>query len=210
MIDVQQQINAVRRVVGTRTLEAGEARTVTVSQVYPTTIDDLWDACTNADRIPRWFLPVSGELREGGRYALEGNASGTVTGCNPPKSFTATWEYGGEVSWIEVRLTEEDPERTRFELEHIAHVDDTKWWEFGPGAVGIGWDLGLVGLGMHLASGETVNPEEVQRWSASPAGVEFVTSSGNAWFDADVAGGSDPELSRAAADRTITAYTATE
>ena len=31
-------------------------------------IDDVWDACTNPERIPRWFLPVSGDLRLGGRY----------------------------------------------------------------------------------------------------------------------------------------------
>ncbi len=34
MIDVVQQINAVRRQVGARVLEAGEARTVTISQSY--------------------------------------------------------------------------------------------------------------------------------------------------------------------------------
>src|ERR671917_474620 len=105
MIEVERQINAVARHVGTRTLEAGEARTVTVSQTYDAVIEDVWDACTNAGRIPRWFLPVSGDLRPGGRYQIEGNASGKVQTCDPPDGFTATWEYGGEVSWIELRLT---------------------------------------------------------------------------------------------------------
>src|SRR5499427_8957987 len=122
MIDVTQQINAVRREVGTRVLEAGEARTVTISRTYSAAIEDLWDACTNAERIPRWFLPVSGDLRPGGHYQLEGNAGGTIERCDPPKSFFATWEYGGEVSWIELRLTTAEDERTRFELEPIAHV----------------------------------------------------------------------------------------
>ena len=63
MIDVTEEINAIRRTVGTRTLEAGEARVITVSRSYATTLDDLWDACTNADRFPRGFLPVSGVLR---------------------------------------------------------------------------------------------------------------------------------------------------
>ena len=105
MIDVSHQISAVRRTVGKRVLEAGEARVMTISQVYDTDVDDLWDACTNAERIPRWFLPVSGELKVGGKYQLEGNAGGTVERCDPPKSFAATWEFGGDVSWIEVRLT---------------------------------------------------------------------------------------------------------
>ena len=122
MIDVTQQINAVRRRVGTRVLEAGEARTVTISQTYAAAIEDGWDACTSAERIPRWFLPVSGELKLGGRYQLEGNAGGTIEGCDPPKSFFASWEYGGEVSWVEVRLTAVAPDRTQFEIEHIAHV----------------------------------------------------------------------------------------
>ena len=53
MIDVAAQINAVERRVGTRTWQAGEARVVTISQTYPTDVADLWDACTNRDRIPR-------------------------------------------------------------------------------------------------------------------------------------------------------------
>ena len=124
MIDVSQQINAVRRQVGTRVLEAGEARTVTVSQSYASPIEDVWDACTNPERIPRWFLPISGDLRVGGRYQLEGNAGGTIERCDPPSSFAATWEFGDQVSWIEVRLTAEPGARTLLALEHIAHVDD--------------------------------------------------------------------------------------
>jgi hypothetical protein len=78
MINVTQQINAVRREVGRRLLEAGEGRTVTVSQTYEASIDDVWDACTNPERIRRWFLPISGDLRLHGRFELAGNASGTI------------------------------------------------------------------------------------------------------------------------------------
>src|SRR5256885_338647 len=162
MIEVTEQISAVRRVVGTRVLEAGEARTVIISRTYDAELDDVWDACTSPERIPRWFLPVTGELRLGGRYQLEGNAGGTVQACDPPKGFAATWEYGGETSWIEVRLTEVLG-GTQFELEHVAHVGDVKWAEFGPGAVGIGWDLGLLGLALHLAGESLEGPE----WIAS-------------------------------------------
>ena len=84
MIDVSHQINTVERRVGTRTLAAGEARTVTISRVYDTPLADLWDACTNPERISRWFLPISGDLRPGGQYAFEGNASGTIERCEPP------------------------------------------------------------------------------------------------------------------------------
>jgi uncharacterized protein YndB with AHSA1/START domain len=132
MIDVTQQINAVRRQVGRRVLEAGEARTVTVSQAYDAAVEDVWDACTNPERIPRWFLPITGDLRAGGRYQLQGNASGTIERCDPPRSFAATWEFGGHVSWIEVQLMAEAGGGTRLVLEHISAVDDERWAEFGP------------------------------------------------------------------------------
>jgi uncharacterized protein YndB with AHSA1/START domain len=201
MIDVNHQINAVRGTVGTRVLEAGEAKVVTVSQSYPTDPDDLWDACTNIERIPRWFLPISGELRVGGKYQLEGNANGTILTCDPPREFAATWEYGGHVSWIEVRILGEGADRARFELEHIAHVDDEMWQQFGPGAVGIGWDGGLVGLAIHVSTGESLDPTFGQQWLATEDGRRFTQLASEAWHDANVAGGADPEWARAAADR---------
>lgn len=207
-IDVTTQIHAVSRDVGQRTLAAGQARTVTISQTYDATVDDVWDACTNPERIPRWFLPVSGELRLGGRYQLEGNAGGTVESCDPPHSFTATWEFGGEASWIEVRLSAQPDGQTRFELEHIAHVDDEKWAEFGPGAVGIGWDTGLIGLALHLSSPETIiNPQEGMAWLGSDKGRQFVSLSSDRWYEAHVAAGADKDDARAAADRVTAAYT---
>ncbi len=208
MIDVSHQISAVRRSVGKRTLEAGEARVVTVSQVYPADLDDVWDACTSAERIQRWFLPVSGELRLGGRYQLEGNAGGVVERCDPPKGFAATWEFGGEVSWIELKLTPEG-DGTRFDLEHIAHVADERWAEFGPGAVGIGWDSILLGLTQNLTSPESaIKPSEAMAWMLSPEGKAFVTASSEDWYRANVDAGEEPAAARAAADRCTAAYTA--
>jgi uncharacterized protein YndB with AHSA1/START domain len=206
MIDVVQQINAVRRAVGARVLEAGEARTVTISQSYGAPLDDVWDALTNPARIPRWFLPVSGDLRVGGRYQLEGNAGGTIERCDPPDGFAATWEYGGQVSWIEVRLSAQPAGGTRVELEHIAHVDD-KWAEFGPGAVGIGWDLSFLGLAIHLSSGEAVDRQESMAWTTSDEGRRFMSLSSQEWCDASVAAGADADDAQAAAGRTTAAYT---
>ncbi|MEV4482657.1 SRPBCC family protein [Micromonospora coxensis] len=208
MTDVTHQIDAVRRTVGNRTLEAGEARVLTISQTYDAPLEDVWDACTSAERIPRWFLPITGELRLHGRYQFEGNAGGVIQRCDPPKSFSATWEYAEEVSWIEVRLSPEGDGRTRFELEHVAHVDDERWLQFGPGAVGVGWDGALLGLASHLAAdGSGITPEQAAAWMASEEGRRFFTLSGERWGEADIAGGTDPEAARAAAARTIAAYT---
>lgn len=207
MTDVTHDISDVRRRVGRRTFKAGEARVVTVTRTYDAPLYDVWDACTNPERIPRWLLPVTGELRLGGRYQLEGNAGGVIERCDPPKSFSATWEYGGEVSWIELLLTSEE-DGTRFQLEHIAHVDDTKWAEFGPGAVGVGWDLMVRGLSLHLGSGgAAVDPTKFMAWMGSDEGRRFMTSSSEAWYAANVTGGEDENTAREAADRTTAAYT---
>jgi uncharacterized protein YndB with AHSA1/START domain len=207
MTEVDHRISAVRRVVGERVLEAGTARVMTVSQVYDATVEELWDACTSAERIPRWFLPVTGDLRVGGRYQLEGNAGGTVERCDPPRSFAATWEYGSELSWIEVRLEPESEERTRFILEHVAHVDDERWLQYGPGAVGVGWDLALKGLGLYLASGVPNDPQAFAAWTASPEGVRFVTQSSRGWADASIAAATHEAQARAAEERTFAFYT---
>lgn len=205
MIDVDHQINAVRRTVGDRTLDAGQARVVIVSQSYETDAADLWDACTNIERIPRWFLPITGDLRVGGQYELDGNAHGTVLTCAPPREFTATWECGDDLSWIEVRIFEDGPSRSRFELQHVAHVDD-HWEQFGPGATGMGYDGALVGLTVHLATGEPVEQSWGQQWMASEDGHRFTRETGEAWYRANVAAGADPDWARAAADRCIAAY----
>lgn len=207
MIEVEGQINAVQRRVGSRVLEAGEARTTTISQVYAAGVEAVWDACTNPERIPRWFLPVSGDLVLGGRYQLEGNAGGTISECDPPHRFAATWEYGDNVSWIEVRLAAETDGRTRFELEHLVPVDDHTWGEFGPGATGVGWDLSLAALTLHIAAPETLDPYAVARWTASTDGKRFMTMSSERWFDANVSAGADAGEARVAADRTTVAYT---
>jgi uncharacterized protein YndB with AHSA1/START domain len=205
MIDVTRQINAVPRTVGSRTLEAGEARVVTIGQVYDTDADDLWDACTNIERIPRWFLPITGDLEVGSRYQLDGNAHGTILTCDPPRGFTATWEFGGGVSWIELRITGEGPHRSRLELAHISHVDD-HWVQFGPGAVGTGYDGALVGLGIHLSTGQPVDPSAGQEWMTSEDGRRFMKLSGESWYEANIASGADAQWARSAADRCLAAY----
>lgn len=205
MIDVNEQIGAVARAVDDREVDGRPAKAVVLAQAYATGIDDLWDAVTSAERIPRWMVPITGDLRLGGRYQLEGNAGGTITACAPPHGFHATWEFGGAVSWIEVRLTAIDADNTRLELTHLAHPEE-HWEQFGPGATGIGWDLALMGLSLHVTGGGD-RPPEAGEWPGTPEGLQFLTASGQAWGEADIAGGEDPVAARGAAERTIAAYT---
>jgi len=207
MIDTTNQIDQVDRAVSTRNLDSGEAKVATISQSYDTTVEDLWDACTNIERIPRWLMPITGELRLGGRYQLEGNAGGVVESCDRPEHFSATWEFGGEVSWIDVKLASTATGRAKLTVEHIAHVDAERWAQYGPSAVGIGWDSMFLGLALHLSSGAAMDPAEAMSWMASDDGKKFMRASSQRWCDAEILDGADPAAAQVAADRTYAAYT---
>ena len=81
MKDLIDELEGTRRRVGTAELPAGEAHVVTIQRTYPAAVEDVWDAVTDPERIARWFLPVSGDLRLGGRYQIEGNAGGEIREC---------------------------------------------------------------------------------------------------------------------------------
>ena len=199
--DAAKVLGLVTRSVKSFEKDGKPASTVTLSRTYDTDIDDLWDALTSAERIPRWFLPIEGELKLGGKYQLKGNAGGTITACTPPKHFAATWEFGGGVSWIDVSLAAVGAQ-ARLTLEHTAIIED-HWKQFGPGAVGIGWDLALAGLELHLASGVPVDQAEAMAWMGSSNGKDFIGESGERWRAAHVAGGEDPASAKERSDRTI-------
>lgn len=206
-VNVDHQIKTVARRLKSGVAQTGDAHVVTVSQSYDTDARDLWDAVTNVERIPRWFLPISGELKVGGSYQLERHAGGQVLTCDPPGNFTATWEYGGNVSWIDVSVIADGPDRARLVLEHIIPVDnDDIWRQFGPGAVGMGWDSMLLGLAIHLATGESADPAEGQQWLATDEGRRFLSLSAEQWYAANVDFGTDREVARSMADRCLKAY----
>ncbi len=204
--DVAATLGALIREVAFREHEGRAARAVIATRTYDTDIDDLWDALTNAERIPRWFLPVTGELRLGGRYQLEGNAGGTITRCEPPRLLALTWEFGGSTSWVTVALAREGAGGTRLTLEHLAIVGD-HWDRYGPGAVGVGWELALMGLARHLASGAAVDRAAAMAWSMSEEGRSFMRASSEAWGGASIAAGTEAAAARAAAARTSAVYT---
>jgi uncharacterized protein YndB with AHSA1/START domain len=207
--DVSGHLGAVVREVASRVHDGKPARVVIATRSYPTDIDDLWDALTSAERIPRWFLPIEGDLRLGGRYQLRGNAGGTIIACEPPHRLALTWEFGGATSWVHVTLSGQGADVTRLELEHIAHEDAQFlqfWDQFGPGAVGVGWDLSLLGLAEHVESGRTIGHETGEAWLKSQSGKAFVAASSEGWRAASIAWGTEAEAARSAAERTTSFY----
>jgi uncharacterized protein YndB with AHSA1/START domain len=192
--DLIQAIDSIRRAVGTGELAAGEAHVVTASRTYTAPVDDVWDALTNPERIPRWFLPVEGDLRLGGTYQFAGNAGGEIRECDPPRRLLVTWVMGEpgpeDSSIVEVVLEPVGEDETALTLEHTAVVPAEMWEQFGPGSVGVGWDLGLLGLGAHLAGLEVGGPEDLETDSAMHTAMR---ASSGAWGEALAATGVDPE-----------------
>jgi uncharacterized protein YndB with AHSA1/START domain len=205
-LDPAAHMPPMTRIVRNLERDGKPAKAVIASCVYDTDAADLWNALTDPKRIPRWFLPVSGDLKLGGRYQFEGNAGGTITECVPHKKIAATWEFGGGVSWVTVTLTPEQG-GTRFELEHVAEIG-AHWDKFGPGAVGIGWELGLLGLASHLADPATaIDPATGAMWPTTREGKAFVRTSSDGWGEADIAAGEAAKAARDRAELTRQFYT---
>lgn len=213
MVDVDGQIRAVSRSTGIEQTEGAELRLQRIAQTYPSPIDDVWDAVTSPERIARWFAPIEGDAVLGGRYQIVGNAGGEVLACSPPADGAAgyrlSWEMGGAVSWVEVVLTT-DGDATRLELVHAVRPADVPpgFWElYGPGATGVGWDLSLLGLALHLDGDTSVTPADAEAWSISEEGMLFSRRAADAWAEAHMADGADPEAATAAAEATYRFYT---
>ena len=193
MIDIAREIESVGREVGTGRLGSSEAKVVRLQRTYDAAIADVWNALTTPERISRWFLPISGDLRLGGHYQFEGNAGGEILECERPQRLKVSWVYmdtgnPADVSEVELRLTPDGAEATTLELVHTAIVPDEMWDQYGPGAVGVGWEGGLLGLELHLSGGSVDDPVA---WQVGSEGRDFNTRSSIAWGEASRAAGVD-------------------
>ncbi len=206
--NVEENLGAVDRSVTSLERDGQPAHAVILARTYATTRDDLWDAVTNAQRIPGWFLPITGNLELGGSYQLEGNASGRITACTPRSNYSITWEFGGFVTWVDAAVAAEGSGASRFTITHTSPHSD-HWDTYGPGATGVGFEMGLLGLHLHLTDPDQPKPDPME-FAMSPDGKALHTGSSQAWGEADIAAGTDPVLARAAAARTAAFYTGEE
>jgi uncharacterized protein YndB with AHSA1/START domain len=179
MMDIAGQLNAIHRQVEQQAPAdgAGERVSVLLRRSYDAPVGDVWDAVTQPDRIKRWLMPVSGDLRVGGTFQLEGNAGGEILACEPPRLLRAT--FGDPNSIVEVRLTPQGDGDTVLELEHTVPIEIA---QSGAGAmwVGPGWDGALLGLGLFLR-GEAVGDPVAA--ASSPEAQEFSRRSVHAWAE---------------------------
>jgi len=203
MRDLIAELETVRRRVGSAEVPTGSGHLVELRRVYDAPVEDVWDACTDPERVSRWFLPLTGDLRLGGRYQLEGNAGGQITQCRPPNRLVVTWVFGDAETLVELDLTGSDDGGTELRLRH-AVSDDEHWAQYGPGATGVGWDLTLLGLEFFLSTGEPA-PDAI-RLGTDPLVPALMRRSALEWGTAHEAAGVPSAQARDAAARTSAAY----
>ncbi|GIF63517.1 activator of HSP90 ATPase [Asanoa ishikariensis] len=176
MIDIANHLKAIHREVGVGPAEGGgEEVSVVLRRTYAAPVEDVWDALTDPDRIKRWFYPLTGDLREGGTFQLEGNAGGEIRHCEAPHRLTVT--FGGPTSVVHLRLSPGTADDTELELTHTVPIEMAG---SGAGAlfVGPGWDGALLGLALFFA-GE-INGDPIA-YANSPEVREFSRGSVDAW-----------------------------
>ena len=189
VIDIPAEIGAIERDVRrTPRDDGGENVTVLARRTYRADLGDTWSALTDPSRITRWLMPISGDLRLGGTFQLEGNAGGDILECERPHRFRVT--FGGETSFLEVRLSPDGDDATTLELEHTVPIEMA---QSGAGAmwVGPGWDGAMMGLALHLAGEVTGDPVA---GANTPEAVAFSKEAVQQWADAvEASGTATPE-----------------
>jgi uncharacterized protein YndB with AHSA1/START domain len=146
-----------RTLAGVRT-EGGRG-VVTVQDVYDTTVEDLWAAITQPERLRRWIAEVEGDLRVGGRVTMRFTSSWSGTGevrvCEAPhRLVVASREDDGSETEIEAVVSPEG-DRARLVVEERGLPED-------PSAYAAGWQVHLEDLGAALAGRPTSDWEA--RW----------------------------------------------
>lgn len=174
MIDLDDQIASIERAVVKRTVGDEEGISVVLRRTFAAPLAAVWAALTEPERVKRWFLPVSGDLRVGGSFQTEGNAGGEILRCDAPRALDLTW--GGPTSVIELRLEGADGGATL----NFAHTVPLAMAGSGAGAlfVGPGWDGALLALGLYLAGQGSDDPAAAAN---SPEAQAFTRRSFDAW-----------------------------
>jgi uncharacterized protein YndB with AHSA1/START domain len=135
-----------------RRIAAGEARVAVFTRRYDAPVEDVWDACTNPERLARWYVPVSGDLRMGGTFEQAMMGSGRIVGCEPPRALSLS--LGGGADEIELRLAPAQDGGTLLELQHATTLDQHEIGGTMFDAIycmGGGYYPRLRALGLHLA-----------------------------------------------------------
>ncbi len=151
-VDITTWLTATHREI----TRIGGTRSARLRRPYDAPMADVWHACTDRERLRRWFGGVTGEFRVGGELSIdvgmEQPVRATILHCEPPRRLTITWTYADDifdpVDRVELRLSP-DGDRTIVELEHRSA--GAPGWEAG---VGSGWEDWLLKLDVALRGGD--------------------------------------------------------
>jgi len=170
----------------------------------------LWPHLTDPAELSRWYGPVTGDLREGGRYSAAGGAGGSILEVSAPHKLSLTWEYGTNVDGLLIRLDPEDDGTTELSIVHTSELPREIFEQYGPGASALGWEIALLGLASYTGGWARSCQDEVPQpgplWLAGPDGSRFVRAWSIRWAAASVAAGTDEEIARQGEIATATAY----
>ncbi len=143
------------------TLRAADGKgIVRMEDRYDTSIEDLWSALTDPQRLARWVAEVNGDLRPGGDFRASFTSGwegpGRLDECEPPRRLLLTLDPGQE-------------DETVIEAELFAEGDQTRLVVEERGlplgelaAHGAGWQAHVEDLAAYLEGRERVDWR--QRW----------------------------------------------
>lgn len=107
-----------------RQIAAGEARCAVFRRAYDADVRDVWSACTDPERLSRWYAPVEGDLVVGGRFTQGDFGPGSVVRCEPPNHLTvALGDADPATDEITLILKPAAAGTTLLELEHATTLD---------------------------------------------------------------------------------------
>lgn len=198
----------IRRQVASFNQDSKPMRKVVLSCDFAESKKVLWQSLIDPEKLSQWFQPVSGELRLGGRFQILDNAAGTVVSCQSGRNLSITWEFAGDMSWVDVSLVELDNGSIRLSISHTMNFSE-HWTHYGPGATGVGWELSLYGLAFFLLHPSEQKFDEME-FVSSPTGRSVIEESSEGWAEAGIASGIEPNHAQQAAQRTTMFYTGAE
>jgi uncharacterized protein YndB with AHSA1/START domain len=89
----------------------GDRAAVRFEREYATTIDNLWSALTEPDRVARWLAVGTGDFSLGGTFRLVWDSDEStaedceVLACERPRRLEVAWSPGEQPSVVSVELT---------------------------------------------------------------------------------------------------------
>ena len=153
-------MSELMQVLGRVERDGGDAAVV-FDRRYQTAADDLWSACTDPERLARWFAPVTGDLRPGGAFTIHFDDADTpecrVVACVAPEQVVWEWPVRGVATRVTVTIAA-DGDGSRLVLRHD---------RLAPAQVAgyaAGWDTYLRSLDAHVDG--TPPPDWDATWTA--------------------------------------------